>query len=179
MSNMSDVWRECTHLPSKSPVSIASRMTLSTAVVISSCDAYGAQTFRIALSCRRWEGVGWEEKTNARVVVPGHLLCLSYGHLHVRREELSSSQHVQAYTMSIEYLTLPRKHERNSTNTNRTRAYPRCAISTSLSSASFMSMSTSSLGRLKFSIANAYTVTQWIRRRRQSSKTWIRACIRA
>ena len=112
MSDVSEkAARVYTHLPSKSPLSMASRITLSTAVVISSCDAYGAQTLRIVLSSLLCQGIVSEEATNARAVVPGHILCLFYGHLHVRREELSSSQNVQAYTMSIEYLALPRKHE--------------------------------------------------------------------
>lgn len=80
-----------THLPSKSSVSIALRMTLWTAVVISSCDEYGAQMLSITLSCLVWERVECEEAINTRIVVSGHPLGHFYGCLHTRREEFPSS----------------------------------------------------------------------------------------
>lgn len=97
---------------------MASRMTLSTAVVISSCDAYGAHTLRIALPCLSERVVHEEERTHALLCrVMFSAFSMAACTLGGRSSRLPSTFKRTPCLSSISLL--PRKHQGKSLNENR------------------------------------------------------------
>lgn len=103
----------------------------------------------------------------------GQLLCVPHGFLHVFGQHGDASDDAEADTVLIQKVAVCRTQVRLAISEQEKceLAHPFLQSSCSLSFASFMSASTSSGERLKFSMENAYTVTQCMFMFKQTSSS--------